>query len=42
LDVIVTIVSVAVVWFGLRPRDERSAAVARIPVSTLSDAATPD
>ncbi len=40
VGVIVTFVSVALVWFGLRPRDEQNSAVAAVPVSTLSGAAT--
>jgi MFS family permease len=40
VDVIVTFVSVALIWFGLRPRDERSSAMAGIPVSTVAGAAT--
>ena len=43
VGVIVTFVSVALIWFGLRPRDEQSSAVSGVPVSKLSDAAmTPD
>lgn len=33
VDVAVTLVSVGLVWFGLRPRGERRTAVAAIPVS---------
>lgn len=33
VDVAVTLVSVGVVWFGLRPRGERSTAVTAVPVS---------
>jgi len=40
VGVIVTFVSVVFIWFGLRPRDEQSSAVAGVPISTLSGATT--